>query len=66
MKCIAVVGVIWAFLLGVMYAFGAFVAADFDIRNWDSAGRAVVGFFGVISLFVAWMVAEEVRSYKSL
>ncbi len=33
----------------MIYLFGAFVAADFNIANWSTDGRVVIGFFGLVA-----------------
>lgn len=40
-----------AFGAFIPYAFGAFVAADWDIHNWTEMGRVVIGCMSVFGGF---------------
>ncbi len=53
---------LYAFVWTVItvYLLGAFVAADFDIRNWPAIGRFVVLSIAVIASL--WAAKEEEES----
>lgn len=39
----------------LMYLLGAFVACDFDIRNWDELGRVVIATLFLVAVIVSIM-----------
>lgn len=40
--------------VAILYLIGAFIAADFDIKNWNEFGRSIMGFL------MGWAIIAEV------
>lgn len=48
----------WVAICGVLYLFGAFVAASFVITDWAPPGRACVALLGLVAAPVVGLLAE--------
>lgn len=43
-KSILLAALSWLFLAAILYLAGAFIAADWDIRTWETPGRVTLAF----------------------
>jgi len=47
-----------------IYLLASFIAVDFDFRNWESEGRAVLAFVFLVMSTVGVFIATEINDKK--
>lgn len=45
----------------IIYLIGAFIAADFNISNWEGSGRFIIGIFFLFAIALGILLADEIE-----
>ena len=49
----------------IIYLFGAFIAADFNCKNWDVLGRFIAVIFFIISIVIGFAIGLQTHKSNS-
>jgi hypothetical protein len=52
-------------IFGLFYLIGSFIETTFDIREWDSASRGVVGVFGGFASILVGLIYFGSSKYNN-